>query len=675
MLAQHVAGKSVRDGLFLSQVSVEQLPKAMLASAVLSVPAVLTVALVIRRVGPQRIAPSAFALSAALFALEWALLGRAPLWAACLLYLHVAAFSGTVISIFWSAIGERFDPYSAKQSLGRVTTGATLGGLLGGVLVSETAHGVSTGSLLIGLALVNLGCAASMAWTAARTATEPHPSSDSGSVLPALAKSSYLRTIAYLVLVTGFVSSLLDFGLKAAAAQTLGSGAQLIQFFALFHTASAMLTVLVQTTTARRVLERFGLAGTLALLPASVLLCGGVGLGLPLLWSRVLPRGASAVLEASLFRSAYEPLYTPLSANTRRSSKTIIDVAAGRLGEGLGSGAVLALVALSVSVDARVMALAMLGAVLALLLSLRVHAGYVSELAENLRSGSLVLEDADVQDGTTRLTLSQTHAEMSRVELLAQLANMRGQAQQGAARQSLAPAARAALASQDSQAHAALLSGAEDLLSGELARVRRALEAPLDTRLVGLAIPLLQQAELIEPVTSALKAIAPKVQGQLIDALLDPKHSPLVRRRLPRILRVVEGSRVADGLRLAMQAPEREVRYRATLALSQLTAAHPELAPEARTVFSIVRDELKLFSAEPLPLHHVFALLSLALEREALRLARRALVASDARQRGTALEYLQNVLPEPLRSELMARLESELSVQPASVSPSLLPSD
>jgi hypothetical protein len=42
--------------------------------------------------------------------------------------------------------------------------------------------------------------------------------------------------------------------------------------------------------------------------------------------------------------------------------------------------------------------------------------------------------------------------------------------------------------------------------------------------------------------------------------------------------------------------------------------------------------------------------------RRRLALARQALASDDLRQRGTALEYLQNVLPEPLRSELITRL-------------------
>ena len=51
-------------------------------------------------------------------------------------------------------------------------------------------------------------------------------------------------------------------------------------------------------------------------------------------------------------------------------------------------------------------------------------------------------------------------------------------------------------------------------------------------------------------------------------------------------------------------------------------------------------------------LDHVFALLSLVLDRDALGLALRALSSPNAQLRGTALEYIENVVPEPLRSQI-----------------------
>jgi hypothetical protein len=78
-------------------------------------------------------------------------------------------------------------------------------------------------------------------------------------------------------------------------------------------------------------------------------------------------------------------------------------------------------------------------------------------------------------------------------------------------------------------------------------------------------------------------------------------------------------------------------------------------------VFNAVREEIRASGDKAVNLQHVFTLLSLALAGDALVLARQALVGGDARQRGTALEYLQNVLPEPLRSELVTHLESNLA--------------
>jgi hypothetical protein len=92
----------------------------------------------------------------------------------------------------------------------------------------------------------------------------------------------------------------------------------------------------------------------------------------------------------------------------------------------------------------------------------------------------------------------------------------------------------------------------------------------------------------------------------------------------------------------------------------------PELAFDTREVFELVRSEVRASANEAGLLSHVFALLSLALDRDALRLAREALASTDARQRGTALEYLNNTLPEPVRSELVAAIAARSSHQPPS---------
>jgi ATP:ADP antiporter, AAA family len=56
-------------------------------------------------------------------------------------------------------------------------------------------------------------------------------------------------------------------------------------------------------------------------------------------------------------------------------------------------------------------------------------------------------------------------------------------------------------------------------------------------------------------------------------------------------------------------------------------------------------------------LEHLFTLLSLILPRETLRLAFHSLHTGDPHLRGTALEYLETVLPEPIWATLRPLLE------------------
>jgi hypothetical protein len=56
-------------------------------------------------------------------------------------------------------------------------------------------------------------------------------------------------------------------------------------------------------------------------------------------------------------------------------------------------------------------------------------------------------------------------------------------------------------------------------------------------------------------------------------------------------------------------------------------------------------------------LTHVFTLLGLILPREPLRIAYRGLNTTDTHLRGTALEYLEGVLPSAIRKPLWPFLE------------------
>ena len=149
--------------------------------------------------------------------------------------------------------------------------------------------------------------------------------------------------------------------------------------------------------------------------------------------------------------------------------------------------------------------------------------------------------------------------------------------------------------------------------------------------------------------------MAPEVTGQLVDALLDPRQDPAVRRRVPRVLKVCTTRRAVEGLVQGLDDELLDVREQCAIALASITSRSPELSVPRADVFAVVLREVKR-APRALELDHVFTLLSLALEREPLQIALRAVRGTDRALRGTALEYLENVLPEGLREALWPSL-------------------
>src|SRR5262245_13098583 len=96
MLAHQVAGKAVRDGLFLSQFPASVLPKVVVLASLVAVVLGLGFSLLLSRYGPLRLVPAAFAVGALLHAAEYSMLRTAGTavrgLAVTFIYVHLVAF-------------------------------------------------------------------------------------------------------------------------------------------------------------------------------------------------------------------------------------------------------------------------------------------------------------------------------------------------------------------------------------------------------------------------------------------------------------------------------------------------------------------------------------------------------------------------------------------------------
>lgn len=685
-IAHQVAGKSLREGLFLSTFQFSHLPHMMLGTALGSIPVVLLVSRLMTKRGPAALTPVLFIVSALLSAAEWLLLPSFAHGVALVVYLHVSIGGALLVSAFWSLVNERFDPHALKHWIGRITACATLGGLVGGLTMERMAHWLGARSTLpVVAAICLLAALASKRLAGSHLGDGPSPASR---LRQPVRFTGYLWTLALLTASIAAASSFADFSLKHAAVEHLGSAEQLVRFFAVFYTAASLLSFLLQALVARSLFEAVGLGGTLAVAPTL-----GVGLGAlaalaPSFLTVGALRGADMALGPSLFKSAFEPLFTPLPSTTKRATKSLIDVVFDKGGDACASCLIL-LISLGspLLVERAPLLLATFAFALALLLSLRARQGYVAELEASLRAGTLSVAAVEAEDPAAHRTLSSTTLGLDREKLREEIERAR---RERAARTEAAAVSASAVGRAATQQ---VLQDVRTLLGSNTAAIRALLGRPeLDQRLAAFVIPHLADDLLVKSALTALRAMGPDVVGLLADVMLSDSQPLAVRRRVPHVLRALRGPRVASALRRALSAASLEVRYRAALALLEVARDERELLPPSEEVFALALAEIGRGPLSQDASDHVFALLSLCTARGSIELVRQALKTDDRKMRGTALEYLESLLPETVRAPLVQalaerpepRTEQRTEIQlleelrrsmPAEVSPQTLASE
>jgi hypothetical protein len=672
MMAHQVAGKAARDAFFLSRFGPQALPVMVAAAALAAIALGVLSSRMLRTIPPARLIPVTLAASGVLHTAEWGLRFHQPGPSAVLVYLHVASLGSVLLSGFWSLLNERLDPYTAKKSFSRIAGAGTVGGLAGGLAAERIAALFSANSVLLYLAVAHAAAAWALRRIAAPQPLRVSPEAAQQRVKPAEALSGtpYLVSLAVLVLISTSSATLVDFVFKSYASATFSRGDSLVRFFALFYTGVSVLSVLVQTVLARRVLEKAGLARTAAALPIGVASGGVAAVLFPGFLAVAVLRGLESLLRGTLFRSAYELFYTPVPLEQKRAAKSMIDVGADRLGDAVGAGLVQLLLVLpsDFATSAILLASAVLSGV-GLLIAGRLDAGYVGALERNLLSRSVELDPSEVKDSTTRAVVTRT------VSLRAR----------GAPQSLVQQGASAEFPRTDTPRPLdPVLQRLLDLRSGNPTRVRAVLArgGPLDPVLVPQVILLLGWSEVAGAARDALKKVAPAVTGQLIDFLLDPAQDFAIRRRIPGTLSGSDSQRAVDGLVAGLADARFEVRFQCGLALDGIFERNPGLFVDRGTIFTVIEKEVSV--ARPVwdsyrlldrhepgeqlldemlrerahrRLEHVFSLLALVLPRDPLRIAFRALHTDDPLLRGTALEYLDNVLPHETRARLWTLIE------------------
>lgn len=675
-VAFQLAGKATRDALFLSTFGVLALPRMLMFSAIVSAGLTLGLTRVMARYGPGRLVPRLFWLSGVLLLLEWALTGPARPAAAILFYLHFGGLGALLVSGFWAVVNERFDPRTARGAIGRITTGASLGSLLGGILPERVGATLDLPAMLPVLAALHL-LAGILVLRLRRATTPQEPRTAGRAAAPArsprevIGQSTYLQGLALLVALTAMAEGLLDYVFKAGATAAVPDETSLLRLFAVFYTGIALLTIAVQLGVQRQLLGRLGIARGSALLPAGSA-TGALGAMLfPGFAPLIVARGIELALRNSVFRAAYELLYTPVSPPEKRATKLLIDVGMARVGDVAAGALVQAALFAGLASAMPLLGATILLGIGALWVARQLHFGYVGALEQSLhrRAGDL---PAVPDDASATLLQSLGAFDLSDLRLAAATPSEAVPASQP-------PSAPVASLSPLDRRRQGLASPNPEVVGAALA------DGPLSAELVEGTIGLLAWDEVAGRAIKALGTAVEREPGRLVAHLLDPNEDFAIRRRLVRVLAEANGVDAFVGLVRALEDQRFEVRYRAGRALARRMSQDSSLRVERdRVIAAVLRevavergvwesrqlidqadDDWSPMETEVLrdratrSLEHVFTLLSLILPAETLRLAFHGLHTADPHLRGTALEYLVTVLPEQVREKLWPFLEAE----------------
>jgi len=660
-----VLARALREAAYLAAFDATTLPYVMGGVVALGIPAAALFSRGLERVNPRRAQRALTLLLAVLVAAVWPFLPGSSV-AVVVFYLVTAVGTVLLTSGFWLVVSEMLVVREAKRLFGLISAGGTVGILVTGLAVGEAVRSWEPSLLVPGLVLLLLASAALNEFVPSdRMSANP-----TGPAVPwtrsvrDIVQTRHVRTLTLVVLVVAAVGTIVDFQFKEAAQEALSGERALAGFFGAFYGWTGALALGVQLLLTTRVMTRAGVAWSIAVLPLALLALSAGMLIAPGLLLATGMRGADATFKKSLFRSVIEFLWVPVPGDVRRRAKTFVDTMAENAGDGLGALIVLGLVTFaglsSVTLSWVVIAMSLWLLWLARRMGAEYFATLRSRLAEGLTGETLAgrRPRRDIEPRTlSRLDVSR---------LLTSLGDAAGR-REGPTE---AP-------SETGRAGPAPMSDVWTMLP---AQPDEALIADLEQRppvvddAPRLAL-LLARDGVHDTAAHRLGELGEAAAPALARLITDETADFVVRRRLAQVLAFIPGEEARRALLEALSANRFEVRYRAARALAQRRRGG-EAMTEADVVWAAIRRELSRGRAvwelarllDPkehdelaggraaergeLSLEHVFRLLSLVLDAEAIRAAWRGIKGGHEELGSLALEYLEQALPDDVRRKL-----------------------
>ena len=253
-----------------------------------------------------------------------------PQWIQRTFYIWLSVFNLFVVSVFWSFMTDVFRPGQAQRLFGVIMAGGSLGSIVGPLITSNLVSSGGSRPVMItaGACLLVATGLAIFLGRYESTNKQKEPEVIGGGVWQGairVFKSKYLLYACLLMLLHNLVSTFLFNGMAVLVNENITGFSERTQFFSYLDLTVQVLAFTFQFLITSRLIAKFGMSGTLVIIPA--LLAGGFVL-LGSATTLVLFAGvqvAQRSMNYGVLGPAKEMLFTVVDRELRYKSKNFID--------------------------------------------------------------------------------------------------------------------------------------------------------------------------------------------------------------------------------------------------------------------------------------------------------------------------------------------------------------
>ena len=355
--------------------------------------------------------------------LFWWLITLGMGWVIYAFNIWVSLFSIMLVSQGWLVAANVFTSREAKRLYGILGVGSVIGAAFGGQFTAVMVYYVGTRNLVLasaGMVVLSyiayrMAIKASGKTLEAAKGAEEEEEFSIGEIFGHIRRLRHLQVIVGIIIITFIVDVLVEFQFSAFAKQAY-KGRDLTAFLGNFYGFWLnLVTFVLQLFLTNFVVSRFGVGGTLQIMPVSIAAASLGSLLAPSLLSTAATRLTEASTRYSFNKTGTELLYLPLPLELRNRVKAFVDVFVDRFARGLG-GMILVLFTTATAMQPQQFSIVVLVlAVLWIFLSIIAQREYVATVRKRLELRRLDIESSriTVSDRATIQLLERTAREGS----------------------------------------------------------------------------------------------------------------------------------------------------------------------------------------------------------------------------------------------------------------------